>query len=194
MHVPETIVEGVVKDSGITSVDQATYDDVVEVTLIGSLIEAELQEAGFMPDDEIESISGFETADDDEDKKSEHKEELSKTGEANADNLISHQSQTHLVIFKRISLQLLPKCTILSVADKIDDAVPMMVDDALEERLPKLLSNTLENILLDLQKDSVKMVMPKFDKRIQKTLIAKVPNIILKPLNRKFNALNIMES
>ncbi|GJW80162.1 hypothetical protein Tco_0144137 [Tanacetum coccineum] len=124
MHVPKTIVEEVVKDSGITSlgnipleemyghaeespfdteleikfidkekVDQATYDDVVEITLIGSSMDAEFQKVGSdlesMPDDEIESISGFETVDDDEDNKSEHKQELSKTEEANADNVIS---------------------------------------------------------------------------------------------------------
>nr|GEU89564.1 hypothetical protein [Tanacetum cinerariifolium] len=53
------------------------------------------------------------------------------------------------------------------VVDKIDDLVPRM---------------------------TVKKVMPKLDKRVKKTLNAKVPNIILKPLNREFNALNIMES
>nr|GFA56758.1 hypothetical protein [Tanacetum cinerariifolium] len=80
------------------------------------------------------------------------------------------------------------------VADNIDDSIPKMVADALEERLPELLYDTIKNILFDLLKDSVKKALPKFDKRVKKTLRAKVPEIFLKPLNMKFNALNRMEN
>nr|GEW07496.1 hypothetical protein [Tanacetum cinerariifolium] len=111
-------------------------------------------------------------ADDDGEDHSEHKVELSKTDEAAADDLINE----------------------LRVADKIDDLVPKMVADALEERLLELLSDTLKNILPDLLKDSVKQALPKFDKKVKKTLRVKVPDIILKPLYKDFNALNRMES
>ncbi|GJW45324.1 hypothetical protein Tco_0074123 [Tanacetum coccineum] len=80
------------------------------------------------------------------------------------------------------------------VADNIDDSVPIMVADALEDRLPELLYDTIKNILTDLLKDTVKKALPKFDNRVKKTLRAEVPKILLKPLNREFNALNRMES
>nr|GEZ96212.1 hypothetical protein [Tanacetum cinerariifolium] len=80
-----------------------------------------------------------------------------------------------------------------NVSNKIDNSVPRMLADIFEERILELLSDTLKNILPDLLKDSVKKAMPKFDKRVKNTLKAKVSNIILKPLNREFNALNTME-
>nr|GEV77430.1 ribonuclease H [Tanacetum cinerariifolium] len=116
--------------------------------------------------DEIESISAFEADETDDDHhQSEHKEELSKTDEA---------------------------------TDKIADSVPRMVADAFEERMLKLLFDTFKNILPQIIKDpikqSVKKALPKFDKRVEKTLKAQVPEIILKLLNKEFNALNKMES
>ncbi|GKB13580.1 hypothetical protein Tco_0847503 [Tanacetum coccineum] len=65
-----------------------------------------------------------------------------------------------------------------------------MIRDSLEKRMPDLLSNTLKNILPQLLNDSVKKLMPKFNKRVKKTLKAEVPNVVLKPLNKEFNALN----
>ncbi|GKC52028.1 hypothetical protein Tco_1074773, partial [Tanacetum coccineum] len=44
-----------------------------------------------------------------------------------------------------------------------------------------------------LLKDSVKKALPKFNKRVKKTLRVEVPNIILKPLSREFDALNTMD-
>ncbi|GJT07305.1 hypothetical protein Tco_0841767 [Tanacetum coccineum] len=69
-----------------------------------------------------------------------------------------------------------------------------LVVDAFEERIPKLLSDTLKNILPQIIKDSVKQALPKFDKRVKKTLADVVPEINLKPLNKEFNALNVLES
>ncbi|GJS31988.1 hypothetical protein Tco_0492608 [Tanacetum coccineum] len=43
-------------------------------------------------------------------------------------------------------------------------------------------------------KDSIKKTLPKFDKRVKKTLKAQVPEIVLKPLYKEFNALNKMKS
>ncbi|GJU14551.1 hypothetical protein Tco_1142517 [Tanacetum coccineum] len=69
-----------------------------------------------------------------------------------------------------------------------------LVVDAFKERIPKLLSDTLKNIFPQIIKDSVKQALPKFDKRVKKTLADVVPEINLKPLNKEFNALNVLES
>ncbi|GKB30079.1 hypothetical protein Tco_0869480 [Tanacetum coccineum] len=161
----------------------------------------------------------FEAEDDDENDNFENKAELSKTDEAVVDNMIdemvdiANSQNVNLNAFadkptesdplghlqKDISL-LATKVNNLEsslsqqVADKTDDSVPRMVADALEERLPELLSDTLKTILPNLLKDSMKKAFPKFDKRVKNTLRAKVPEIILKPLNKEFNALNTMES
>ncbi|GKE11047.1 hypothetical protein Tco_1414598 [Tanacetum coccineum] len=149
-----------------------------------------------MPDDEIEFVSELEVDDDDDkDDHSKHKSKLSKTDEVVVDDVIdelvdmANSQDANLNAFADNPTNSNPL-----VADKIDDLVPRMVVDALEERLPELLSDTLKNILLDLLKDSVKKALPKFDKRVKKTLRVEVPKIILKPLNREFNALNKMES
>ncbi|GJU42780.1 hypothetical protein Tco_1195737, partial [Tanacetum coccineum] len=77
---------------------------------------------------------------------------------------------------------------------KHQESVPRMVADAFEERILELLSDTLKNIIPQIIKDSVKQAFPKFEKRVKKTLKAQVADIILKPLNREFSALNKMES
>nr|GEV77224.1 hypothetical protein [Tanacetum cinerariifolium] len=65
--------------------------------------------------------------------------------------------------------------------------------DAIAMQLPDLLSTTLKDILPQMLKDSVKQALPKFDKRVKKTLKAGVDELVLKPLNKEFNALNTME-
>ncbi|GJY75650.1 hypothetical protein Tco_0480766 [Tanacetum coccineum] len=80
------------------------------------------------------------------------------------------------------------------LAVQLDESMPRMVADVFEERILDLLSDTQKNIFPQLIKDSVKQSLPKFDKRVKKTLKAEVPNLILKPLNMEFNALNKMES
>ncbi|GJS41670.1 hypothetical protein Tco_0566713 [Tanacetum coccineum] len=72
--------------------------------------------------------------------------------------------------------------------------MPRMVANVFEERIHDLLYETLKNILPELIKDSVKQSLQKFDKRMKKTLKATVPNLILKLLNKEFNALNTLES
>ncbi|GJT40438.1 hypothetical protein Tco_0940303 [Tanacetum coccineum] len=184
-------------DYGIGSVHQTMHNDDAQITLIVSSRDTKIQEADSdlesMPDDELESIFGFEAGDDDENANSENKAELSKTDKATADHMfdelvyIANSQDAHLNAFAdkpsesdplghlqtAISL-LTAKVNNLEsslsqrVANKIKDSVPRMVVDAFEERIPKLLSDTLKSILLDLLKDSVKKDLLKFDKRIKK--------------------------
>ncbi|GJY57120.1 hypothetical protein Tco_0456235 [Tanacetum coccineum] len=139
-----------------------------------------------MLDDEIESISGFE-AEDDEDDHYKNKVGLSQADEAAVNNVID----------ELVDMANSKDAKINASADKpaeSDPLVPRMVADALEERLHVLLSNTLKNILPNLLKDSIKKALPKFGKRVKKTLKAEVDDLNIKPIHKEFNALNILES
>ncbi|GKE87365.1 hypothetical protein Tco_1564840, partial [Tanacetum coccineum] len=181
-----------------TEVKDQFTNVAADTTVVGSsLLDQEMKEDDSdlesMPDDEIEFMSGFEEADDND---SENAKELSVADEATADDVIDElvdmaKSQDANL---NVSAAMATNSDPLKVADKIDDSVPQMVADVFEERLHELLSNTLKNILPRLLKDYVKKAMPKFDKRVKKTLRVEVPIIILKPLNKEFNALNTMES
>nr|GEU60746.1 hypothetical protein [Tanacetum cinerariifolium] len=81
-----------------------------------------------------------------------------------------------------------------NIAEKIDFSVSQMIRDYLDKQMPDLLSDTLNSILPLLLNDSVKKLMPKFNKRVKKTLKAEVSNVVLKPLNKEFNAQNKLES
>ncbi|GJR59843.1 retrovirus-related pol polyprotein from transposon TNT 1-94 [Tanacetum coccineum] len=196
----------------------------IEINLIGSSRDPEFQEGDSdlesMPDNEIESVSGFEAdTDDDQDNHSKHKEELSKYDEVADDNVIdelvdmAHSQDTHVnasadnpaqsyplrhlhadISLLSTKVENLESSLAQQVANKIEDSMLRMMADAFKERMPKLLADTLKNILPHIIKDSVKQALSKFDKRGKKTLKAQVPDIVLKLLYREFNALNKEES
>ncbi|GJZ15404.1 hypothetical protein Tco_0551081 [Tanacetum coccineum] len=117
-----------------------------------SLSDQVMQEADsdleYMPGDEIESLSGFEADEsDNDDCQSMHKEELSKTDEAAADNI--HDEIAYMANSENEN-----------VADKIKDSVPRLVADAFKERIPDLLSETLKNTLPQIIKGSIKQALP----------------------------------
>ncbi|GJW24432.1 retrovirus-related pol polyprotein from transposon TNT 1-94 [Tanacetum coccineum] len=191
---------------------------------VGSLIaNKDLTEADSdlksMPDDEIESVSGFEIDDDNEDDHSEHKFRLSKTDEVTTDNVLdelvdmANSQDANINAFSNkpaesdplghfqanfnsnsARVNTLESFISQKLDNKLDESVPRMVTDVFEERIPDLLYDTLKNILPQLIKDSVKQSLPKFNKIVKKTLKAEIPNLILKPLNKEFNALNNMKS
>ncbi|GJR98982.1 hypothetical protein Tco_0271156 [Tanacetum coccineum] len=191
---------------------------------VGSLIaNKDLTEADSdlksMPDDEIESVSGFEIDDDNKDDHSEHKFGLSKTDEVTTDDVLdelvdmANSQDANINAFSNkpaesdplghfqanfnlnsARVNTLESFISQKLDNKLDESVPRMVTDVFEERIPDLLYDTLKNILPQLIKDSVKQSLPKFNKIVKKTLKAEIPNLILKPLNKEFNALNNMES
>ncbi|GKD44891.1 hypothetical protein Tco_1269536, partial [Tanacetum coccineum] len=83
---------------------------------------------------------------------------------------------------------------VVQLAKKLDELMPRMVANVFEDRIPDLLYETLKYILPELIKDSLKQSLQKIDKRKKKTLKATVPNLILRLLNKEFNALNTLES
>ncbi|GKF27270.1 hypothetical protein Tco_0083164 [Tanacetum coccineum] len=141
-----------------------------------------------MPDDEIESVSGFEadTNDDDEKNRYEHKEELSKTDEVVADNMIDE-----LVNMAHSKDAFADKPAQSDLLGHIHAEISSL--SAKVESLESSLSH-LKNILPQIIIDFVKKTLPKFDKRVKKSLKAQVSDIVLKPLYKEFNALNKMES
>ncbi|GJS98400.1 hypothetical protein Tco_0819570 [Tanacetum coccineum] len=140
-----------------------------------------------MPDDEIESVSGFEVdTNDDEKNCNEHKEELSKTDEAIVDNMIDEL--VDMAYSKDASADKPAQSDPLGHLHAEISSLSVKV-----ENLESSLSH-LKNILPQIIMDSVKKTLPKFDKRVKKSLKAQVSDIVLKPLYKEFNALNKMES
>ncbi|GJT89647.1 hypothetical protein Tco_1078492 [Tanacetum coccineum] len=163
--VHERIVEDVVKDFGITSLEKHYNGDI---SLIGdSKTDQEMEEVDSdlesMSDDAIISVSGND--DDNDDSK-----EISMADEAAADNVINklidiaNTKDANTNVFATNASESDP------LADKIDSSVPQKVANVFEEKMPTLLTDTLKNILPQLLNDSVKKIMPKFDKRVKKTI------------------------
>nr|GEV07635.1 hypothetical protein [Tanacetum cinerariifolium] len=215
MQVHETIVEEAVEEPELTSLGNITFEELYghadespfnteyKIKFIGKvdpnlnvdnqgasslLIDKEMTNSDSnlesMPDNEIEFVSKFKEGDDDE---SKHAEELSMEDEAAADD----------VIVELVDMENNQDANLDTSATKPTypyPLVPRMVADVFEENLRELLSDTLKNILPQLLEESVKKALPRFYKRAKKTIKAEVPNLILKPLNKEFNALNTMES
>nr|GFB24866.1 hypothetical protein [Tanacetum cinerariifolium] len=148
-----------------------------ELTSLGNITFEELyghaDESPFNTEYGIKFIG--KEADDDE---SKHAKELSMEDEGAADDVIDES----------VDMANNQDANLDTSAAKPTDSNPFA--DVFEENLRELLSDTLKNILPQLLEESVKKALPKFDKRAKKTIKAEVPNLILKPLNKEFNALN----
>ncbi|GKD72704.1 hypothetical protein Tco_1330986, partial [Tanacetum coccineum] len=88
------------------------------------------------------------------------------------------------------------------VSDSIQSTMPLIVTNTLKEQLPGLLSDALKDTLPQLIKDSIKSSvlesseeeLPQVEARVQKNLQGQLPNILLKPMYKEFNAFNKLES
>ncbi|GJW40928.1 hypothetical protein Tco_0066773, partial [Tanacetum coccineum] len=88
------------------------------------------------------------------------------------------------------------------VTDDIQSSIPSIVVNALKANLPGLLSEALKNTLPQMIKDpiqqsvqeSIKEKLSLFDAQVQQTLQDQLPSILLKPMNKQFNAFNTLES
>nr|GFC77182.1 hypothetical protein [Tanacetum cinerariifolium] len=160
---------------------------VADSTLVdSSFLDEEMKEADFdlesMPENEIMSI--LENDEDIYDS-----EEFSKDDEIVIDHVINelvnmaHTEDATLNVYVASSF---PVSVVSSSLRNIQALITKV--------LPDLLSTTLKDILLQMLKDSVKQVLPKFDKRVKKKLKAGVDELVLKPLNKEFNAINMLES
>ncbi|GKB22013.1 hypothetical protein Tco_0855936 [Tanacetum coccineum] len=165
-------------------------DDEDHITFLGLVYEdmkTDLDKADsdlhLLPDDEVESVSGFEAAESSANEyvKAGSKVKLTQSEEAFADNLLDEMTNLNasadkrsypfgplLAKFSYISTKVanLESSLAQKVTAKLEEYVPRMVADAFEERMPK----------------------------VQETLHIIVPDLIRKPLNKELNALNTLET
>nr|GEV39687.1 hypothetical protein [Tanacetum cinerariifolium] len=87
------------------------------------------------------------------------------------------------------------------ISKEIHSSVPTLINEALKQ-LPKLLIDALKSTLPTLVKDlikesvdtSVEDKLPAFKEQVQQTFTAQIPDLFIKPMNKKLNALNKLES
>ncbi|GJV36048.1 hypothetical protein Tco_1408525 [Tanacetum coccineum] len=177
--------------------DQNMYPSAVAIkTISGSLSidqEVPTQDSDLesMLEDEVESAFGFNEAEsiDDENDKADTKVELLKSEEATANNVLDEP--TDMDDNKNASLD--------ASADKPSLSDPLghlqAAISSLYIRVEKLESSLAQQVADKLDESVPQMhALPAFDQRVQDTLKAQVPEIVLKPLNREFNALNKAKS
>nr|GEX37106.1 leucine-rich repeat-containing protein [Tanacetum cinerariifolium] len=88
------------------------------------------------------------------------------------------------------------------VTDNIQTSVPSLIVDALKAHLPSLLSEAFKESLSPLIQESIQQTiqrsmeeqLPLFDIQVQQTLQEQLSSIVLKPMNKQFNAFNTRES
>ncbi|GJT45616.1 hypothetical protein Tco_0954331 [Tanacetum coccineum] len=135
--------------------DQITFLGLVYDKMDQRVEELTNSDLHSMPDDEAESISGFEAADSKEEGTENIKPKVTLTQ--------SKKATTNNILDEMADLK-------ASTDKPSDPLVPRIVVDAFEERMPELLSDTLINILPNIIKESIHEALLKFDQRIQETL------------------------
>ncbi|GJQ91786.1 retrovirus-related pol polyprotein from transposon TNT 1-94 [Tanacetum coccineum] len=66
--------------------------------------------------------------------------------------------------------------------------------DAIAQQLPDLVTDTLKDTFLQALTNAFKDTLIAFKKQIKKTIRKEMPKVVLKPLNKEFNAMNKLES
>ncbi|GKC32815.1 hypothetical protein Tco_1040109, partial [Tanacetum coccineum] len=154
-----------------------------------------------MHDDDLASITGFETQD-----STDHvSEKGTKTLHAFADKPAQSDPLGHLheeLCLLNNKVNQLESSITKHVSDSIQSTVPVIVTNTLKEQMPGLLSNALKDTLPQLIKDSIKSSvlesiaeeLPQVEAQVQKNLQDQLPDLLLKPIYREFNAFNRLES
>ncbi|GJV04137.1 hypothetical protein Tco_1337706 [Tanacetum coccineum] len=131
-----------------------------------------------MPDDNLASLTGFETPDSFDD---ESKEGTTETFNAFADmpalsDTIGHLNEELRIVNTKIDQ--LESSVTKKVTDDIQSFMPSIVEDSLKENLP----------------ESIEEKLPVCAAQVQQSLQDQLLNILLKPINKEFNAFNTLES
>ncbi|GJY21937.1 retrovirus-related pol polyprotein from transposon TNT 1-94 [Tanacetum coccineum] len=163
-------------------------DDDDHITFLGLVyedMETDLDKADSdlhsLPDDEVESVYGFEAAEScaKEYVKAGSKVELTQSEEAYADNLLDEMTNLNASADKRSDpfSPLLAEFLYLSTkVANLESSLAQKVTAKLEESVPRM------------------QALPKIDQRVQETLHITVPGLIRKPLNKELNDLNTLET
>nr|GEY32174.1 retrovirus-related Pol polyprotein from transposon TNT 1-94 [Tanacetum cinerariifolium] len=109
--------------------DESPFD--MEFSISDQVMQTADSDLESMPGDEIGSLSGFEADESDsDDHKSKHKEELLKTDETAADNVLDDSLTANVEDPKSLLA--------MQVADKLEDSMPrMIIKDSVKQALPK---------------------------------------------------------
>ncbi|GJS39968.1 hypothetical protein Tco_0565011 [Tanacetum coccineum] len=131
-----------------------------------------------IPDDDFASLNGFETPDSPDD---ESKEGTTKTFNAFADmpalsDTIGHLNEELRIVNTKIDQ--LESSVTKKVTDDIQSFMPSIVEDSLKENLPESIEEKLRVCAA----------------QVQQSLQDQLLNILLKPINKEFNAFNTLES
>ncbi|GJZ32641.1 retrovirus-related pol polyprotein from transposon TNT 1-94 [Tanacetum coccineum] len=155
-----------------------------------------------MPDDDLASLTGFETLDSADD---DSKEDTAETFYAFVDmpaqpDPIGPLHEELCILNTKIDK--LKSSITKKVTDDVQSFVPSIVANSLRKNLPGLLLEALKNTLPQLIKDSIKQSvsesieekLPVCVAHVQQSLQNQLLKILLNPMNKEFNALNTLES
>ncbi|GJS51390.1 hypothetical protein Tco_0624752 [Tanacetum coccineum] len=160
-----------------------------------------------IPDDDMRSISGFHTAKSDD----THENKVSKFDHIFQDdnafakrlslpNHMDHICEEDSSLYLRLGD--MESSIVQQVSAEFKSSLPALVTDYLKEQLPSLFSDALKVTLPQLLKDSIKSSvsksmaeeLPHVEAQVQKNLQDQLPNLLLKPMYKEFNAFNKLES
>ncbi|GJQ98091.1 hypothetical protein Tco_0009230, partial [Tanacetum coccineum] len=193
--------------------DESPYDNESEIKIIKSYQDDTISDADegdaseslsglrFMPDDDLASMTGFEI----QDFAYHVSEEGTDTLLASADKPAQSDPLGHLheeLCLLNNKVNQLESSITKHVSDSIKSTVTLIVTNTLKEQLPGLLLDALKDTLPQLIKDSIKSSvsesiaeeLPQVEAQVQKNLQDQLPNILLKPMYKEFNAFNKLES
>ncbi|GJX19620.1 hypothetical protein Tco_0222297 [Tanacetum coccineum] len=88
------------------------------------------------------------------------------------------------------------------IMDQLESSIIRRVSDTLKEQLPELLSEALKTILPKMLKETIKEsvvnsveeTLPLFYEQVKQTMTDQLPELVIKPMNKKFKVFNKMES
>ncbi|GKG09955.1 hypothetical protein Tco_0338701, partial [Tanacetum coccineum] len=160
-----------------------------------------------MPDDDLRSVSEFDTTDSDD----THENEVSKFNHIFQDDNTSTERLSlsdHMdYICEEVSslyskLGGMESSIVQQVSADIKSSLSALVTNTLKDQLPSFLSDDLKDTLPQLLKDSIKSFvlestakeLPHVEVQVQKNLQDQLPNLLLKKMYKEFNAFNNMES
>nr|GFC83140.1 hypothetical protein [Tanacetum cinerariifolium] len=154
-----------------------------------------------MPDDDLASMTGFETQDSGDHVSEEGTETLHTSADKTAQSdPLGHLHKDLCLLHNKVN-QLESSIT-KHVSDSIQATVPEIVTNTLKDQLPRLLSYALKDTLHLLIKETIKSSvsesiaeeLPQVEAQVQKNLQDQLPNLLLKPMYKEFDAFNKLES
>ncbi|GJS59218.1 hypothetical protein Tco_0654002 [Tanacetum coccineum] len=167
--------------SHISELQDQTMHNSEEIADIHEDSDSDLQS---MPDDDLRSVLGFDTADSDD----THENEVSKSDHIFQDDnafterlgLPDHMDH----IWEEFS----------SLHSKLGDMesfiLSSFLSDALKDTFPQFLKDSIRSYVLK----SIAEELPHVEAQVQKNLQDQLPNLLLKPMYKEFNAFNKLKS